>query len=84
MLVQITFAFCMNFIFLFCSSWDHKTAIYTQLQSDNGRHTKTGYDTKVNLVGNNLEPMEVQVSDSTNTYFPERSYFLKIAKLDDK
>lgn len=51
------------YFFFFCNSWDHKTAIYPQLQSDNGRHTKTGYDTKVNLVGNNLEPMEVQESD---------------------
>lgn len=73
---QINFIFCINFIFLFCNYWDHETAIYTQLQSDNGRHTKTGYDAKVSFVDNPLlEPMEVQEPDSTSIFFPENILF---------
>lgn len=60
------------FFFFSSNSWGHKTGIYTQLQSDNDGHTKTGYDVKASLVINNsLEPMEVQESDSTNILFPK-------------
>lgn len=71
-LVSIIFVFCMKFFFFSSNSWGHKTGIYTQLQSDNDGHTKTGYDVKASLVINNsLEPMEVQESDSTNILFPK-------------
>lgn len=64
----------MNF-FLICISWDHRTAIYTQLQSDNGRHIKTGCDAKASLVKSSLETMEVQGSDSAIILFPENILF---------
>lgn len=68
-LVPIIFFFSVWILFFFFyNSWDHKTGIYTQLQSDNGRHTKTGYDAKVSLViNNNWKSMEVQESDPTDT-----------------